>query len=119
MTPDEAAWIRDHAWTPAMRRQPYWIPGTSTATYDHAHALALCACMVHVCSACRGHRHELCHAQRIRPQPEWYLQAPGTHRAIPVWAAGRACRSLCPCPHVKPPRWETVELPGLELAEAR
>jgi hypothetical protein len=46
MTGEEAAWIRDHAWTPAMRRQPYWIPGTSTATYDQAHALALCACMV-------------------------------------------------------------------------
>lgn len=96
MTPEEAQWVRDNAWTEQMRRQPVWLPGTSTATYDKAEALARCDCQVGMCFHCRTDRHWACHAKRPdlmgRPQPEDFLAD------VPVWYADRTCRSLCPCP---------------------
>lgn len=93
MRPEEAAWVREHAWTPQMRAQPVWLPGTSTATYDKAKALAQCDCQVGLCFHCATDRHSACHRKRFgRPHPEDYLAD------VPVWYADRTCRSLCPCP---------------------
>lgn len=120
MIPDQAAWVRANAWTPEMRRQPYMIPGTGTATYDHALAASLCDCMVGICAGCRDGRHEFCDRRKIRPRPEWWItNLPLDYvRPTAVWYADRACRSLCPCCPDGPPRrlrYETVPLPGLDL----
>jgi uncharacterized protein DUF6248 len=105
VTPDEAAWVREHAWTEQMRQQPYFLEGTSTVTYDHAEAAARCLCMAGVCSHCRSGRHQ-CQA-RFKPRrpPEWWLAG------IPVRIAGYPCRSLCPCicPAASP-KYELVAL---------
>ncbi|MEU6709934.1 DUF6248 family natural product biosynthesis protein [Nonomuraea sp. NPDC046802] len=121
MTPDEAAWVRANAWTLQMRRQPYMLAGTGTATYDAALAAELCDCMVGVCHHCKTGRHEFCHRRRIAPRPEWWISNRPT-RHIPstaVWYADRACRSLCPCCPDGPPRrlrYETATLPGFDLS---
>jgi hypothetical protein len=105
VSPEEAAWVRDHAWTLAMRRQPHFLPDTSSATYDHALALARCDCMVGVCWHCRHGEHKFCHARTVAPRPEcWLDNRPLDYiRPTEVWIAGRACRSLCPCCPDGPP----------------
>ncbi|NRQ40687.1 hypothetical protein HII36_54090 [Nonomuraea sp. NN258] len=118
MTPEQAAWVREHAWLPAMRRQPYWLPGGGT-TYDQGAALAVCACMEGICWQCRSGRHEFCDRRRIKPGPEWWIQNRPLDYITPtaVWIAGRACRSLCPCcpdgPPPPPPAAPAYELVAL------
>ncbi|MGW4476984.1 DUF6248 family natural product biosynthesis protein [Nonomuraea sp. NPDC004354] len=121
MTPEEARWVRDHAWTREMRRQPHMIPGTGRATYDTAQALARCECMVGVCGHCAIGQHRFCHAKTIKPRPEGWLKNRPLDYIPPtaVWQADRACRSLCPCrcPEERPApeRYEVVPLPGLDV----
>jgi len=106
MTPDQAAWVRDNAWTPRMRRQAWRVPGGG-ASYDAALAAQVCDCMAGVCSMCRAGCHKNCD-RKTRPQPEWWIQNRPLDYIHPtaVWLADRACRSLCPCscPPAKPRR---------------
>ncbi len=121
--PEQAAWVRENAWTDQMRRQPVWQPGTSVPTYDKAEALARCECMAGTCGYCKVGQHEFCPAgagaKREGPRPEAWLSAGLS--GVPVWLADRVCRSLCPCSHhtapaspiaepTEPPRYESVTL---------
>lgn len=119
MAPAEAAWVRENAWLPFMRRQLWGVPGAGYS-YDAALAAKVCDCMVGVCSHCARGQHTFCHRRTVRPGPEWWI----ANRPLdylpptPVWHADRACRSLCPCCPAGPPRrvrYETVTLPGFDL----
>lgn len=118
MTPEQAAWVREHAWLPSMRRQLWG--GPTGYTYDAALATSICECMAGVCGMCHSGRHDLCDRRKIRPRPEWWIANRPLNYIPPtaVWYADRACRSLCPCcPDGPPPRlrYETVPLPGFDL----
>lgn len=106
MTPEQATWVREFAWLPSMRRQPYWVPGVPAATYDATLAAAVCACMEGICRRCRAGQHEFCHRRTIKPLPEcWLANRPLDYiKPTAVWHADRACQSLCPCvcPPAKP-----------------
>ena len=83
MTPAEAAWVRDHVWPAAMRRE------TGTA--------GLCPCQWGLCGHCAAGQHTECRT------PDWaipygYLTDRHTHVLADVWLADRACRWVCPCP---------------------
>ncbi len=95
MMPEQAAWVREHAWTDRMRRAPVWQPGTNVPTYDKAKALSRCECMVGTCGHCTAGQHESCPsrpgARRDAPRSECWLAG------VPVWLADRICRRLCPC----------------------
>lgn len=143
MTPEEAAWVREHAWTQGMRKTYAEVPGFYLT----------CACQrTGPCINSRDPgRHARCHVGR-HPLPDyetWILwpdgrvcafpepyqhptaQAVGWHyeRLATVWLADRRCawRCACDCGHprtdvghapennpARPIRYETVALPGLE-----
>lgn len=113
MTPDEAAWVREHAWLPKMRRWLWRLPGGGS-TYDAALALSRCECVPGVCGPCSRDVHKWCNRRTIRPLPEWWINH-FRPPVAPVWHADRACRSLCPCDCPKPkPVYEVVMLPGFD-----
>lgn len=112
MTPAEAAWVRDHAWTSFMRRQLWSVAGTGYSR-DAALAASLCECMVGICAMCRQGKHKFCDRRTVAPQPEWWIEnRPLDYiKPTPVWYADRACRSLCSCcPGGPPVRFELVPL---------
>ncbi|MBA9003689.1 DUF6248 family natural product biosynthesis protein [Thermomonospora cellulosilytica] len=109
-TPEQAAWIREHVWTKAMRKSYRETP-------EAYHA---CACQYGMTTWCNIGQHDRCH--RATPQPDWetiicgpdgmhplhfagYYRHPvrasatGPHpSALPlVWLADRVCRWVCPC----------------------
>ncbi|WP_431897874.1 DUF6248 family natural product biosynthesis protein [Nonomuraea sp. bgisy101] len=145
MTPDEAAWVREYAWTQSMRKVHAEVPGFYLA----------CACQWNgPCLNSRDPgRHSRCHmgtpmyeyetiiavrggqgvASFRRPYRYPTASATGWHRShlAMVWLAGRRCRWACSCDcghpradiahapernPARPVRYELVPLPGLELA---
>ncbi|MFF4412146.1 DUF6248 family natural product biosynthesis protein [Streptosporangium sp. NPDC001559] len=148
MTAAEAVWVREHAWTGAMRKTYKEVPGFYTR----------CAC--EWSGPClndprRPGVHETCHMGTpiynyetiisVRggvgvaafKQPYRYptASATGWHLSplAMVWIADRRCRwqCTCPCDHrrdvahapecnpMRPIRYEVVELPGLLEAVGR
>lgn len=101
-----AAWIRDHAWTPAMRNRHALIPG-----YDR------CLCQSGRTHMCANNEHDRCdlgtltdwHTIIRRPDdtvaqfPEPYRHPTESdlgaayERSAFVWLADRVCRWQCPC----------------------
>ncbi|NEA22657.1 DUF6248 family natural product biosynthesis protein [Actinomadura bangladeshensis] len=109
MSPEAAAWIRDHAWTAPMRR-------------EDADAAPLCPCQYGPCGYCLHGRHDTCINQQswskrrvagyvcgrdgITPLdfPEPYGHETDASATVPhhtsiaqVWLADRVCRWVCPC----------------------
>lgn len=106
---DDAAWIRAHVWTQAMRKTFAGVPGFYTS----------CACQYGLTHWCKTGRHELCH----RGTPNYsqatvicrrngdpaHFAAPFEHLAnigatgplqtasALVWYADRICRWICDC----------------------
>lgn len=94
MSPDAAAWVRDHVLTPTYRAN----------TVDPAR----CPCQWGPSGHCLAERHDRCprtqgwerHGQ---PSPDtWITDAQGMVAHAPgvtaaVWRAGTPCRWLCPC----------------------
>lgn len=145
MTPDSAAWVRAHAWTPAMRREARDLAWIVT-----------CACQSGPTWHCTNDRHDQC--ARATALPRWeavicdrtgiypvYHAEPHRHptpsitgprreRVAQIWLADRTCRWVCPCtchtgarPAAAPepetvPRtsrvYEVVELPLFDLLPA-
>lgn len=113
-TPDQAAWIRAHAWTAAMRREA--LP-------------ASCACQYGTCGYCVHGRHDACINRQTWPKHRIAgyvcgrggitppcLAEPYEHETsasatgpqftslAQVWLADRVCRWVCPCScHTAPP----------------
>ncbi|MEV4179903.1 DUF6248 family natural product biosynthesis protein [Streptosporangium canum] len=145
MTPDQAAWVREHVWTAGMRKTHREVPGF----------YPMCACQ-YSGGPCSGRlpQHGTCHIGVPLPMPECHIStrhggvaaftapyrhptasATGWHytTAAQLWLADRRCAWWCRCdcghPYVpahapeknpaRPIRYEAVELPGLELAGVR
>lgn len=108
MTPEQAAWVRQHAWTKKMRHTYAETPGFYTS----------CACQYGLTSWCQHDKHGRCH--RAKPltshetvicwrgdRPAYFLEefthktedATGWKRSrlAMVWLADRVCRWVCPC----------------------
>lgn len=116
-TPDQAAWIRDHAWTPAMRKTHREVPAF----------FRTCDCQYGLTSWCQHDQHDRCHRAPPLRSVETYIcdttgttplafAAPYEHRTdtsatgpqftslAQVWLADRVCRWVCPCTcHTAPP----------------
>lgn len=126
MTPDAAAWVRAHVWTPAMRAMFREVPGFWLT----------CACQhAGPCQSSARHpdRHERCHVGTPLPTYETIIRprggtgvaafsrpyryptasATGWHHtaAAQVWLADRRCawRCACPCGH---PRTDIAHAPA-------
>lgn len=108
MTPAQAAWVREHVWTPAMRATYATTPGFYTT----------CACQWGPSGWCANGSCRRCHAGE--PSPGWAAivcgptgdkprhfaepfrhptpSATGAHRErlALVWLADRVCRWVCP-----------------------
>lgn len=110
MTDLEAAWVRDHAWTKAMRKTFAQAPGF----------YLVCGCQSGPCHYCQHGNHRECVHRRNQPLvedecvitngrervlylPEQFKHphrtATGWHRtkAAMVWLADRRCVWSCPC----------------------
>lgn len=121
MRPDEAAWVRDNAWTKTMRQTYQQVP----AHFTH------CACQLGICGACSSGRHKHCPHKQYAPfpSPECYITtkrqqvlaipggfvhpertATGWHRggAAMVWLVDRRCVWVCPCCGVLEPQPVTL-----------
>ena len=122
MSPDQAAWVREHVWTGLRLRNHDHIPSTTFA----------CACQGPPSCECQRGDHRVCrhdehpvnetviHTSRGRaarfPEP-YEHRAPagrngnrisyGTNTTAWVWLAGAPCREVCTCvchrPHHPPP----------------
>ncbi|MER7131209.1 DUF6248 family natural product biosynthesis protein [Streptosporangium saharense] len=138
MTTAEAAWVREHAWTGAMRKTFREVPGFYLT----------CACQWPGPCLNGPRVHETCHmgvpmydyetiitrggvgvTAFAQPYRHPTASATGWHRShlAMVWIAGRRCRWQCTCPcdhhhdvaHApernprRPIRYELIELPGL------
>lgn len=105
-----AAWIREHAWTPAMRKQFGEVPGF----------YLMCACQFGLTTWCREGSHgRCCRAEPLRSSETYILRRGGIYPAYfaepyahktdtsatgpqftqlaQVWLADRVCRWVCPC----------------------
>lgn len=113
MTPAEAAWIREHVWTPAMRKA-------------RAEMASRCACQYGPTAHCLAGRHAQCGRGTPLPGPIGYVTdnadgvlgfaapyehphetATGRHPTAlaMVWYADRLCAWVCPCVcHARAPR---------------
>lgn len=125
MTPDEAAWVRGHAWTQSMRKQYKELPGYHLT----------CACQHNgpCLNASDPGRHQRCHmgtplyrnetmievrggqAVAVFREPYRYPTASATgwhfdHAAL-VWLADRRCRWACSC-DCGHPRDDIAHAPG-------
>jgi hypothetical protein len=112
MPAEAATWIREHAWTGAMRRQHANTPGA----YDH------CPCQYGPSGYCDADQHRRCHHQPDQhqsPTPETWIcnqrsEVLGFRRwryrhatdtitgrrrlaTAAVWLADRRCVWHCPC----------------------
>jgi hypothetical protein len=110
MTPEEAVWVREHVWTPDMRRQFKELPGFYLT----------CACQHNgpCLNAKDPGRHDRCHVGRNPlPRCETYIDTPRGYAAFRqpyryptadatgwkfstlamVWLADRRCRWACSC----------------------
>lgn len=116
MTADQAAWVRDHAWTNRMRKTYYGDPGKNNGTpglYTH------CDCQAGLTHWCQTNAHRKCHrATPLTGPATWIVSRAGyvmefaepyahhstldsievgpAHNAA-VWLADRICRWVCPC----------------------
>ena len=109
MTPIEAAWVREHVWTQAMRKTAAEVPG-----YRHT-----CACQYGLTTMCQHGDCGRCHRGTPQPGPAGYVcggpggqtvlgfTAPYKHAtpsatgrrpstAAMFWYADRVCRWVCP-----------------------
>ncbi|MFD8533857.1 DUF6248 family natural product biosynthesis protein [Streptosporangium canum] len=147
MTPDRAAWVREHAWTAGMRKQHRDAPGY----------YLICACQSGPTWHCSNDMHGQCN--RATPLTAWEdlicdrtgiypvhhaephhhptpsITGPRRERLAMVYLADRICRWICSCgchTGVRPVpvpapetvsrtswTYEAVELPGLTLEGAR
>lgn len=117
MTPEQAEWVRENAWTPSMTKLYGEMPGYFT----------LCHCQA-IGSPCKNAgqpRHDICHLGAPLPAPETYIVTrrggvagfaePYTHPSVSatgwrhsnaamVWLADRVCAWSCPCQDCGHPR---------------
>lgn len=94
MTPDQAAWVRDHA-----------IPTDTLTSLSHGGGLRTCPCQHGTHGWCAEDAHGRCPVQYSTGQPETYILRPdGTVATWPggrpaaVWLADRCCFWHCSCP---------------------
>ena len=103
MTAAEAAWVRKHAWTPAMRKTYASVPAV----------LAMCPCEYGPCGNCSAGQHENCPydnpnnaqwaANRANVPAGWITttneQVPtlGGAESWQIWEAGIRHEGRCPC----------------------
>ncbi|MFI6814447.1 DUF6248 family natural product biosynthesis protein [Nonomuraea sp. NPDC050328] len=131
MTPAQAAWVREHAWTSHLRSE-----------YRADPQLALCACQFGLSRHCAASQHGTCHHRAVHPSTEGViLDRRGHHARFPfdyqhampwrtppglvppapdawasIWLANRMCRWTCPCDcHAPaapppPPSYELIPL---------
>lgn len=100
MTAGEAAWVREHAWLPAMRDEHEQRP----------HLYSQCPCQYGACEACTEGRHRDC----ARPTGQWsswradahlstvscwhsITPLPGDARSWELRDANVTHHSFCPC----------------------
>lgn len=102
MTPEAAAWVREHVWTDAHRR----IDAASPAFYG------MCSCQYGICGACDGSsdqgraRHDMCISRTGQFRPitvpiTWLTDSRCMVVGPALWPAAGACRYTCPCPCTK------------------
>ncbi|GAA1765769.1 DUF6248 family natural product biosynthesis protein [Streptomonospora arabica] len=95
MTPEEAAWVREHAWMGQLQREYAALPGVTHT----------CTCQFGPTGHCGVGQHDQCQSTAWEPKPETYVtDGKGSVRyfADPreparVWLAPTACGWLCPC----------------------
>lgn len=109
MLSDQAAWIRENAWTPAMRKTHTEVPGFRTN----------CSCQWGLTSWCQHDQHGRCHRATPHPTYATLICGRGGERPLTfaepyehktpsitgayyeygamVWLADRICRWICPC----------------------
>lgn len=111
MSPDQAVWVRDNAWTQPMRKAYRGTPGFYSK----------CACQYGLTTWCTNGRHDLCHRATplrsyetlicgrsgqdprsfrdlYRHQTDVSATGPQHEDLAMVWLADRVCRWACPCP---------------------
>ncbi|MDF5758586.1 DUF6248 family natural product biosynthesis protein [Spongiactinospora sp. TRM90649] len=138
MTPEQAAWVREHAWTTPMRKNLRDTPAFYTTCHCQAGLSHWCSPEVDQHARC--HRGSplttweglICDRTGVHPvrfaEPFDHPTAPGAageprrERLAVVWLADRVCRWICPCTcHqaarrvARKVRYEVVELPDMDL----
>ncbi|MEU2718398.1 DUF6248 family natural product biosynthesis protein [Streptomyces sp. NPDC007205] len=101
MSREEAAWVRSHAWTPALRR------------IERAHPNGFhrwCACERGFCHPCRAGYHDQCASTEgpaLDDRVGTMTDLTGVVVAAVLCGPGRRpCRWLCPCAHQRARREE-------------
>ncbi|QBI56870.1 DUF6248 family natural product biosynthesis protein [Streptomonospora litoralis] len=95
MRSNAAAWVRENAWTPRMRRAHAALPGLTHT----------CGCQLGAAGHCAVGNHNQCQGVYADPKCETYLTDrdayvrywPSPRAPVQVWLAPVACRWLCPC----------------------
>jgi hypothetical protein len=99
MTPEQAAWVQEHAW-PAPLRNSYAHAAAhpELAAEDYG-----CVCQLGPCFWCERGQHNDCRAigdkvpaAHIGGTNGWLFRHPDG-RVVDVWLADRTCRAMCPC----------------------
>lgn len=101
MTPEQAKWVRKHAW-PTPRSAAY---ARAAAAPDLADEGFGCTCQLRPSHWCRDGQHHRCHVADSNEVPTaWFLHTDGLTpcrypdgRMVMVWPAGSACRWRCRC----------------------
>ena len=101
MTPEQAAWVREHAW-PTRRRDNYAHAAAhpELAAEDYG-----CVCLLgRPCYWCETGRHHECRGTGPKVSATFLLESDGLstfrtpdHRVVNVWLGDRTCRAMCSC----------------------
>ncbi|MFD4257766.1 DUF6248 family natural product biosynthesis protein [Streptomyces sp. NPDC058534] len=107
MTPDQAAWVRDHAWPPAdhPRRHHFGLPTTST-----------CSCQDGPCPGCARGQHDECFTAEHGPDADMFLTSVDNQNGdlvakVICLPGQKPCTYVCPCTCRTQQRKEPVATP--------
>lgn len=108
MTPGQAGWVREHAWTQTMRKEYREVPGYYTSCACQYGASNWC--QMGQCGQCRRADPLDVYATAVvrrKGHPAFFAEpfqhptrdacGPKHSRTAMVWLADRVCRWVCPC----------------------
>jgi len=99
MTPEQAVWVRLHAW-------PERLAETAARAIAHPELAAKdygCVCQLGPCGPCQRGWHDTCRGTGSKVPVTSLLGSDGwavryaEGRHVFVWLADRTCRAMCPC----------------------